>query len=125
VTSEQSSQSPARPAEPPAGDMQALQADIERTREQLGETVQALAAKADVKTMAKKKAAAASSQLKDRVQVATRRVAEQARRLQPGTGGSASGPGGSDTRAQAAAAAAAAILVLLAGWLRGRRRSQR
>lgn len=115
MTSEQSSQSPARPGEPPADDVQALQADIERTREQLGETVQALAAKADVKTMAKKKAAAASSQLKDRAQAATRRVVEQARHLQSGTSGRASGAAGSDTRAQAVAAAAAAILVLLAG----------
>jgi hypothetical protein len=45
----------------------ALVAEIERTREELGDTVEALAAKADVKARAQQAAAEASGQLKDRV----------------------------------------------------------
>jgi hypothetical protein len=44
-----------------------LMAEIERTREELGDTVEALAAKADVKARAQQRAAEVSGQLKDRV----------------------------------------------------------
>ena len=43
-----------------------LQADIEQTREQLGGTVDALAAKLDVKSRAKDKISATKERLKDR-----------------------------------------------------------
>lgn len=43
----------------PAADPQQLQAEIERTREQLGETVQELAGRADVKSRARARAAEA------------------------------------------------------------------
>lgn len=45
---------------------QAIVEDIERTREQLGETVEALAAKADVKAQAKQKATEVQAQAKQK-----------------------------------------------------------
>jgi type VI protein secretion system component VasF len=45
---------------------QGLQAEIEQTRAKLGETVQQLAAKADVKSRARAKAADVTGRLKDR-----------------------------------------------------------
>lgn len=63
----------ARPAAP--DDAQRLQAEIERTREQLGETVEQLAAKADMKSRARAKAAA----LAGRVKNTTRQKAVSAR----------------------------------------------
>lgn len=45
-------------------DVRALEAEIERTREQLGETVQELAARADVKGRARAKAAEVSQRVK-------------------------------------------------------------
>jgi phage shock protein A len=67
-------------AEEPAGahsvpdDPDQLRQDIERTREQLGETVEALVAKADVKAQAKEKV----GQLTDRVKGTTAQAKEQA-----------------------------------------------
>ena len=51
----------------PADDPQALMAEIERTREELGHTVEALAAKVDVKARAQERAAEASDQVKARL----------------------------------------------------------
>ena len=51
---------------PPANPNE-LMAEIERTREELGETVEALAAKTDVKARAQQRAAEVSGQLKGRV----------------------------------------------------------
>jgi hypothetical protein len=56
-------------------DPEALAEDIKQTREQLGEAVEALAAKTDVKARAREKAAQVSS----RVRVTTARAAHQAR----------------------------------------------
>jgi hypothetical protein len=53
---------PARPDNP-----QALMEEISRTREELGDTVEALAAKVDVKARAQHKAAEVSGQLKGRM----------------------------------------------------------
>lgn len=67
-------------AEEPTGassvpdDPDQLRQDIERTREQLGETVEALVAKADVKAQAKEKV----GQLTDRVKGTTAQAKEQA-----------------------------------------------
>jgi len=53
-----STQHPQPPSEPPpANDPDAIRADIERTRENLAETVDALHAKLDVKSQAKAKVA--------------------------------------------------------------------
>jgi uncharacterized protein DUF3618 len=76
--SRSATQAGAGPDRPTAnGDPQELQQEIERTRERLGDTVQQLAAKADVKAMARDKASELSERVKDktgqvRVQAATR-----------------------------------------------------
>jgi Protein of unknown function (DUF3618) len=51
----------------PPADAEALVEEINRTREELGDTVQALAAKADVKARAQQRAAEVSGQLKGRL----------------------------------------------------------
>jgi cobalamin biosynthesis Mg chelatase CobN len=61
-----------KPAVP--DDPEQLRQDIERTREQLGETVEALVAKADVKAQAKEKV----GQLTDRVKGSTAQAKDQA-----------------------------------------------
>jgi hypothetical protein len=57
------SSSPTTSKEPSVAE---LQADIEQTRQQLGDTVDALAAKLDFKSRAKDKVSATMEQLKDR-----------------------------------------------------------
>jgi hypothetical protein len=49
-----------------SGDPEALREDIRRTREELGETVQALAAKADVKARLKESAAQTRERVRQR-----------------------------------------------------------
>jgi hypothetical protein len=61
--------SPAPPESPPE-DLQALTEEIDRTRQELGETVEALVAKVDVKARAREKAA----ELAGRVSAAASRV---------------------------------------------------
>jgi LPXTG-motif cell wall-anchored protein len=56
----------------PDDEAQALRDEIEQTREHLGDTVEQLAAKADVK----KQARAGAARLADRLRVAQRKVAE-------------------------------------------------
>jgi uncharacterized protein YjbJ (UPF0337 family) len=83
-------------AETAKPDRQAILDDIDRTREQMGQTVEALAAKADVKGRAQQKAGEVSG-----------RVQQQAR-------------GAAATTAQhwpEIAAAAAAAAAVVAGWL--------
>ncbi|MFJ8862331.1 DUF3618 domain-containing protein [Streptomyces sp. NPDC102451] len=61
-----------------------LQEQVERTRDALGQTVEALAAEADVKTRAKEKAAAAGEQASEKAALAAdqlRGKAEQATQL--------------------------------------------
>jgi cobalamin biosynthesis Mg chelatase CobN len=61
---------PAEPQTTPGGtapdDEQELRHEIEQTREQLGETVEQLAAKTDVKSQARAKAAAVTGRVKDK-----------------------------------------------------------
>jgi ElaB/YqjD/DUF883 family membrane-anchored ribosome-binding protein len=59
---------------PASGDTDAIRTDIERTREDLGDTVSALADKADVKSRAK----GAVADAKDRVQETAHAATEQA-----------------------------------------------
>ena len=59
-------------------DVRTLRADIEQTRAELGETVQALAAKADVKARAKEQVEYTKQRVRDQVAVATGRVKETA-----------------------------------------------
>ena len=126
----------------PADDAQALTAEIERTREELGQTVEALAAKVDVKSQARRKVAelrgrrdqvtaqAASQAATARGQVAAQAAAARDRAWQ-------AAPPGVQRAAQQAAArvpdaarqrrvqgAAVAAVALLACWIIIRRRRQ-
>lgn len=96
------------------GDAEALRADIRRTRAELGETVQALAARADVKARLRDSAAHSGERVRQRMGLAA---------------GSAAGPvrdAGSAVRrrpvpwAVLAAGAVAAVVVLVL--IRGRNR---
>jgi hypothetical protein len=80
-----------------------LRADIERTRQQLGETADALAAKADVRAQAKQKA----NQLKNQAAARANQVKEQA------AGGWLSSPS-----ALATAAAVVFAAIAIAAWRR-------
>jgi ElaB/YqjD/DUF883 family membrane-anchored ribosome-binding protein len=59
-------------------DVQALRAEIQQTRHDLGETVQALAAKADVKARAKEQVAQAKLKVRASVGQATDKVRDSA-----------------------------------------------
>jgi hypothetical protein len=59
--------SQSEPHAPVPGDEQELQREIERTRAQLGDTVEQLAAKADVRAQAKAKAAQLTGRLRSAV----------------------------------------------------------
>jgi chromosome segregation ATPase len=100
----------------PPDDEQELREEIERTREQLGETVQALAAKADAKARMQDKADQLTGRLKTKADQARQQAAAQAervrRQLADKTAGprqklvSVSGPTNDQVRQRAAAAAA-------------------
>jgi len=83
-------------------DVEALRAEIKRTRTELGETVQALAAKADVKARArqqveqtKQRVMAQAAEVGDRVRGAAHQAGGRARSAaeQAGSGDGASGAG--------------------------------
>jgi archaellum component FlaD/FlaE len=100
----------------PPDDPQQLAEEIERTREQLGDTVEQLAAKADVKARAQDKAGQLTGRLKGKAGQARQQAAATAgqvqRRLADKTTGprqkvvSVSGPVQDQVRQQAATAAA-------------------
>jgi post-segregation antitoxin (ccd killing protein) len=103
-------------ASAPPDDPQQLAEEIKRTREQLGETVEALVAKADVKARAQDKASQLTGRLKGKAGQAKQQAAVQAGRVQrqladKTTGPrqkvvSLTGPARDQARQQAAAAAA-------------------
>jgi Protein of unknown function (DUF3618) len=86
---------------------QELREDIERTRERLGETVEALAAKADVRRQAREAAARLSARAGEKV----RETASSARRLPRSARSVRSVP------SPAVAAAVAGTATLLLGYL--------
>jgi hypothetical protein len=90
---------------------EALAEEIEQTRQQLGDTVEALAAKADVKARARHKAEEVTGKLRGKAQAVKAKVTEQA-------------PPQRIETAATAAAAALAVLALTFAWLavRSRRR---
>jgi Protein of unknown function (DUF3618) len=69
------------PSRPPADDPDAIRADIETTRAELGDSVEALAAKADVKARAQETVTAAKDRAKDTAQVATERAKDTAQQV--------------------------------------------
>ena len=97
----------AEPGTATADDKGRLQEEIERTREQLGETVEQLAAKADVKTMARAKKA----ELTGRAKSTTASTAARARR--------AAASGSRAAREYRAPLVLAAVAVIT-GWLGAR-----
>ena len=117
---------------------EALAGEIERTREQLGETVEALAAKANVKGRAQHRAAEVRDNLGSKARAAKGKVAEQAGDLRNDAAAAGRAVRGSTpapvqrsagqavvivrgNRGKAAATAAAAAVLILA-WLVIRRR---
>jgi hypothetical protein len=93
-----------------------MREEIERTREQLGETVQALAAKADVKARAQDKAAQVAGRMKTKARHARQQAAVKVGQVQSQLAdesaapwqkmASMSGPANQQVRQQAALAAA-------------------
>ena len=85
TSEEQAGTSPASRGEAPAGGAAAappdnpeeLKQEIERTRAQLGETVEALAAKADVKGRAQRRATEVSRRLRGKARYGARRVKDK------------------------------------------------
>jgi hypothetical protein len=105
------------------GDKQAILDDIDRTREQLGDTVEALAAKADVKGRAEQKAAELAGSLKQKVAVPVAGQVSRVRQSAAAAWDQAPEPvqrqtkrGAATLRAHRGQAMAAAVTVL-AGWL--------
>jgi Protein of unknown function (DUF3618) len=58
-------------------DPRQLEAEIERTRERLGETVEALAAKADVRARAQQKATELTGRLQNKANQAKRQITQR------------------------------------------------
>jgi hypothetical protein len=113
-------------AEEPGGDKQAILDDIDRTREQLGETVEALAAKTDVKARAEQKAAELAGSLKEKVAAPVAGQVIRAKQSAVTAWDQAPEPVQRQAKRAAAtvnahrghaAAAAAVAVALLAGWL--------
>ena len=87
-----------------------LRQDIERTRQQLGETVEALAAKADVKSRAREKV----DQVKEQVTARASQAREQATARASQAREQATADDGRTNQAALAAAVAAVVLTCVA-----------
>jgi uncharacterized protein YjbJ (UPF0337 family) len=109
---------------------EALAEEIERTRQQLGGTVEALAAKADVKGRAQRRAAEVTGNLRGKARAARDKVAGQARdrAAAAGRGVREAAPAAQRSAGQAVATArehggkvAVAVAVAVLAWLAVRR----
>jgi hypothetical protein len=87
----------------PPDNPEALVEEINRTREELGNTVEALAAKVDVKARAQQKATQVSGQLKSKLQDATQGLSGKAGQLRGEAGGRAPGATAQSAATQASA----------------------
>lgn len=96
-------------------DPAALREEIKRTRAELGETVQLLAAKADVKARVKQSASQARERFRERAGATAARVREQAGNAQSGTPGASirTNPVPLATAIGVAASAVAVILLVM------------
>ncbi len=109
---------------------EALAEEIEQTRHQLGETVGALAAKADVKARAQHRAAEVTGSLRGTARAAKDKVSQQAAELRDAAPAPVQRSAGQAVivvrghRGKAAAAALAGAALIL-GWLGVRRRQRR
>ncbi|TCB96005.1 DUF3618 domain-containing protein [Micromonospora zingiberis] len=100
------------------GDTEALRDEIRRTRVELGETMEALAAKADVKKRLKSSADQARERVRDQAAMTVARV-----RAQTGLGREAAGTGGRPGPAPFVALAAGALVAaVVLAIIQGRRR---
>jgi ElaB/YqjD/DUF883 family membrane-anchored ribosome-binding protein len=97
-------------------DVQALRRDIAQTRAELGETVQALAAKADVKARLYEKAEDARERVRDGLQVTVAAAPAKAQALVVRTGQAVR----RNPLPFAVAAGAVAVVVLFVRWRRSR-----
>jgi serine/threonine protein kinase HipA of HipAB toxin-antitoxin module len=105
----------------PAPSADALTADIERTRQELGETVEALVAKADVKARAQHRAAEVAGDLRARARTAIGKARDGARGAKEKVAEHA--PAAQAMRGvRVYSIAAAAGTALLLAWLTVRRR---
>ncbi|RIV37854.1 DUF3618 domain-containing protein [Micromonospora radicis] len=100
------------------GDTEALREEIRRTRVELGETMEALAAKADVKKRLKSSADQARERVREQAAMTVARVRAQTG-LRQEMGGPAARPGPAPFVALAAGAVVAAVVLAI---IAGRRR---
>jgi hypothetical protein len=107
---------PVRPEPGPDADIDEIQTDIAQTRKDLGETVEALTAKMDVKERTKEKAAETKERVADKAAETKERVVEKAHAVQHATI--------DDGRAKVTVPVAAAVVVGTAAlvWVLWRRR---
>ncbi len=99
---------------PASDDAQQLREEIERTREHLGETVEQLAARLDVKSRARAEAAELSARLK--------RAGNQARQAAPGYARQALTQGAKVARDQRVALSVAVGMLVAVSWVIWQRR---
>jgi hypothetical protein len=105
----------------PPQSAEALTADIERTRQELGETVEALVAKTDVKARAKHRAAEAAGSLRGKADAAIGKARSGTRTAKEKVAGQR--PEAQTLKgARVYGVAAATATVLLLAWLTVRRR---
>lgn len=97
---------------------QEIQAEIDQTREELGDTVEALAGKADVKAQAKNKIAS----MRETAQAKKDELASRAREVTPDSAGAGAHQLASTVQRKPGASAAGAFAGgLLVGWILRRR----
>jgi Protein of unknown function (DUF3618) len=106
---------------PPPSDPRQLREEILRTRAELGDTVEALAGRLDVRARAREAAAAARQRARDRAEAVTRAVAGRGAQLKEQIGGAAAqatgGVGGEAAPDQAAGVAGQARATAVRGGL--------
>jgi Protein of unknown function (DUF3618) len=116
-------QTPLSPEPGPDAGIDDIQADIEHTRKELGETIEALSAKADVKGRVKKKAADAKDSITEKVYETKEIALEKAHVAQSATRDAVTDDTGSvkpGVPIAALVAAAAVLIVSVVVWRRRR-----
>lgn len=104
---------PYQPEPGPDAGIDDIQADIEHTRKELGETVEALSAKLDVKERTKQKAVDTKDRIAEKTHETKDRVVEATQRMRSGSSAKPVVP-------VAAIAVAAAVIVGVVIWTRRR-----
>lgn len=111
-----------RPELPPDASVDQIQADIEQTRKELGETVDGLSAKADVTGRAKQKISDTQAGIADKATHAKEVVAEKAHAVQATARDAVTDESGAVKRSVPVGALIAAAGILVLGVLVVRRR---